>query len=160
MAPPEFRYRCLGAVAMPIQVQSRLLSPTASVQPPEQGCAIKGNLKSAQQCIYHIPGGTLRSLGHATECLTRLVLQRGRSPGGRLWQIQALAAGQDNNESHRYPRRRPRATPHRNPLTQVGTTRNHGKHCTSASRNIAEATPCGETAPTAATSLTDARTKF
>jgi endonuclease YncB( thermonuclease family) len=62
VAPWEWRRRSsatiiLGAVAVPIQAQSRLLSPTATVQPPDPGCAIKGNLKNIEQCIYHMPGG-------------------------------------------------------------------------------------------------------
>lgn len=59
-APWDWRRRTdkteiLGAVAVPLDAQRRLTSP-ASVAPPT-GCAIKGNLKSRQECIYHVPGG-------------------------------------------------------------------------------------------------------
>lgn len=62
IAPWEWRRRSsatvvLGAVAVPIGAQTRLLSPTAAARPPDSNCIIKGNLKSAQQCIYHMPGG-------------------------------------------------------------------------------------------------------
>ncbi|MET4337033.1 MULTISPECIES: thermonuclease family protein [unclassified Bradyrhizobium] len=62
IAPWEWRHRSsatvvLGAVAVPVQAQSRLLSATAAAQPPDPKCTIKGNLKSAGQCIYHVPGG-------------------------------------------------------------------------------------------------------
>lgn len=59
-APWDWRRRndktvILGATAVPIDAQRRLTSP-ASTAPPT-GCAIKGNLKSRQECIYHLPGG-------------------------------------------------------------------------------------------------------
>jgi endonuclease YncB( thermonuclease family) len=62
IAPWEWRHRSnptviLGAVAVPIDAQRVLLSPAAAAQPPEPNCSIKGNLKSAGQCIYHVPGG-------------------------------------------------------------------------------------------------------
>lgn len=62
IAPWEWRHRSsatvvLGAVAVPIDAQRRLLSPTAAAKPQDPNCVIKGNLKSAQQCIYHMPGG-------------------------------------------------------------------------------------------------------
>ena len=62
IAPWEWRHRSsatviLGAVAVPIHAQSRLLSPAASAQPPDPSCTIKANLRNAQQCIYHLPGG-------------------------------------------------------------------------------------------------------
>jgi endonuclease YncB( thermonuclease family) len=62
IAPWEWRHRSsataiLGAVAIPIDAQSRLLSPAAAAEPPNPNCVIKANLKSAPQCIYHVPGG-------------------------------------------------------------------------------------------------------
>jgi endonuclease YncB( thermonuclease family) len=62
IAPWEWRHRSsatvvLGAVAVPVQAQSRLLSAAAAAQPPDPKCTIKGNLKSVGQCIYHLPGG-------------------------------------------------------------------------------------------------------
>ena len=62
IAPWEWRHRSsatvvLGALAVPRDAQSRLLSPAATAKPPDPSCAIKGNLKSAGQCIYHLPGG-------------------------------------------------------------------------------------------------------
>ena len=60
IAPWDWRRRSaktviLGAIAVPIDAQRRLISP-ASAAPPT-GCVIKGNLKSRQECIYHVPGG-------------------------------------------------------------------------------------------------------
>jgi endonuclease YncB( thermonuclease family) len=62
IAPWEWRRRgtttvVLGAVAVPVDAQKILLSPAAAAVPPIPSCAIKGNLKSAGQCIYHVPGG-------------------------------------------------------------------------------------------------------
>ena len=62
IAPWEWRHRSnatviLGAVAVPVQAQQVLLGPTTVSQPPTPNCVIKGNLKSAHQCIYHVPGG-------------------------------------------------------------------------------------------------------
>lgn len=59
IAPWDWRRRndkteVLGALSVPTEAQKRLISPV-SVAPPV-GCAIKGNLKSRTECIYHIPG--------------------------------------------------------------------------------------------------------
>ena len=45
----------LGATAVPLEAQ-RMLLPAVAV-PPSPDCVIKGNLKAANQCIYHVPGG-------------------------------------------------------------------------------------------------------
>lgn len=89
VAPWEWRHRSsatlvLGAVAVPIQAQSRLLSPTATVQPPAPNCAIKGNLKSAGQCIYHLAGGRFYD---------RLDMQRSASRRWFCSEAEAKAAG-------------------------------------------------------------------
>lgn len=62
IAPWEWRHRSqatvvFGAFAVPVDGQARLLSPAAAAQPPDPKCAVKGNMKSADQCIYHMPGG-------------------------------------------------------------------------------------------------------
>lgn len=59
-APWDWRKRSkkteiLGASAVPVDAQQRLVSPR--VVPPSPGCAIKGNLKNRSDCIYHLPGG-------------------------------------------------------------------------------------------------------
>jgi endonuclease YncB( thermonuclease family) len=89
IAPWEWRHRSsrtviLGAVSVPVQAQSRLLSPAAAAQPPDTRCVIKGNLKSAGQCIYHVPGGHFYD---------RLDMRRS---SGRRWfcsETEAQAAG-------------------------------------------------------------------
>lgn len=62
VAPWEWRHRSnntviLGAVAVPVQAQHMLMAPATVAEPPSPDCIIKGNLKSAHQCIYHVPGG-------------------------------------------------------------------------------------------------------
>jgi endonuclease YncB( thermonuclease family) len=62
IAPWEWRHRSkstiiLGAIAVPVNAQRLLLAPAAVADPPSPNCTIKGNLKSANQCIYHVPGG-------------------------------------------------------------------------------------------------------
>ncbi|AWM06084.1 thermonuclease family protein [Bradyrhizobium symbiodeficiens] len=62
VAPWEWRHRSnstviLGSVAVPVQAQRMLMAPAAVAEPPSPNCVIKGNLKSAHQCIYHVPGG-------------------------------------------------------------------------------------------------------
>lgn len=89
IAPWEWRHRSsativLGAVAVPIQAQSRLLSPAAAVQPPTPTCTIKGNLKSAGQCIYHLPGARFYD---------RLDMQRSASRRWFCSEAEAQAAG-------------------------------------------------------------------
>jgi endonuclease YncB( thermonuclease family) len=89
VAPWEWRHRSsttvvLGAVAMPVHAQSRLLSPTAAAQPPDPSCAIKGNLKNTQQCIYHMPGGRFYD---------RLDMQRSASRRWFCSEAEAQAAG-------------------------------------------------------------------
>jgi endonuclease YncB( thermonuclease family) len=58
-APWDWRRRSrktsiLGATAVPINAQSRLIAPQSA--PPSSGCVIKGNLKNRNECIYHMPG--------------------------------------------------------------------------------------------------------
>jgi hypothetical protein len=89
IAPWEWRHRSsatliLGALVVPIQAQNRLLSPTAAAQPPNPSCAIKGNLKSAGQCIYHMPGGRFYD---------RLDMQRSASRRWFCSEAEAEAAG-------------------------------------------------------------------
>lgn len=89
VAPWEWRNRSsativLGAVVVPIQAQSRLLSPTAAAQPPVSSCAIKGNLKNTQQCIYHMPGGRFYD---------RIDMQRSASRRWFCSEPEAQAAG-------------------------------------------------------------------
>jgi endonuclease YncB( thermonuclease family) len=89
IAPWEWRHRSsativLGAIAVPVQAQSRLLSPTAAAQPPDPKCAIKGNLKSAGQCIYHLAGGRFYD---------KLDMQRNASRRWFCSEAEAQAAG-------------------------------------------------------------------
>lgn len=89
IAPWEWRHRSsatviLGGLEVPVTAQSRLLSPAAAAQPPTPTCAIKGNLKSAGQCIYHMRGGRFYD---------RLDMQLN---GSRRWfcsEAEAVAAG-------------------------------------------------------------------
>jgi endonuclease YncB( thermonuclease family) len=60
IAPWDWRHRnpdtvILGSSSVPVDAQRSLLPVVA--QPPSPDCAIKGNLKAANQCIYHVPGG-------------------------------------------------------------------------------------------------------
>jgi len=89
VAPWDWRNRSsatvvLGSVAVPLQAQGRLISPTASVQPPISNCAIKGNLKNTQQCIYHMPGGRFYD---------RLDMRRSASRRWFCSEAEAQAAG-------------------------------------------------------------------
>jgi endonuclease YncB( thermonuclease family) len=89
IAPWEWRHRSLdtvvlGAFSVPVDAQSRLLSPIAAAKPPEPGCSIKGNLKSAKQCIYHIPGGRFYD---------RVDMQRSSSRRWFCSEAEAQAAG-------------------------------------------------------------------
>jgi len=47
----------LGAVSVPKDAQSILLSPASAIEPPTPECAIKGNVTRSGECIYHLPGG-------------------------------------------------------------------------------------------------------
>lgn len=89
IAPWEWRHRSsatvvLGALAVPVTAQSRLLSSAAAARPPAPSCAIKGNLKSAGQCIYHMPGGRFYD---------RLDMQRNASRRWFCSEAEAIAAG-------------------------------------------------------------------
>jgi endonuclease YncB( thermonuclease family) len=62
IAPWDWRHRgsqtvILGAYQVPTTAQRDLLSPTVAGTPPSPDCIIKGNLKSRNGCIYHVPGG-------------------------------------------------------------------------------------------------------
>lgn len=63
VAPWDWRHRnsstvILGALAVPTTAQRALISNSlANPIPPVGNCLIKGNLSSAPQCIYHVPGG-------------------------------------------------------------------------------------------------------
>jgi endonuclease YncB( thermonuclease family) len=89
IAPWEWRHRStqtvvLGAISIPVEAQSRLLSPAAAATPPDPNCVIKGNLKSAAQCIYHLPGG---------QFYNRLDMQRNASRRWFCSEADAQAAG-------------------------------------------------------------------
>jgi endonuclease YncB( thermonuclease family) len=89
IAPWEWRHRSqatvvLGAATVPTDAHIRLLSPTAAAQPPDPKCFIKGNLKSAGQCIYHMPGGHFYD---------RLDMQRSASRRWFCGEADARAAG-------------------------------------------------------------------
>ena len=60
IAPWDWRRRdantvIMGAASVPTDAQRKLISPASSAAP--NGCAIKGNIKSRSNCIYHMPGG-------------------------------------------------------------------------------------------------------
>jgi endonuclease YncB( thermonuclease family) len=60
MAPWDWRRRSsstmvLGAASVPVGSSRILTGPTVEV--PHADCTIKGNLRSKQTCIYHVPGG-------------------------------------------------------------------------------------------------------
>jgi hypothetical protein len=62
IAPRDWRHRStqttiLGAFSVPEDAQQKLIFPGSSSRPPEPDCVIKANLKSRNQCIYHVPGG-------------------------------------------------------------------------------------------------------
>jgi endonuclease YncB( thermonuclease family) len=62
IAPWDWRGRkktteILGAVSVPRDAQSILLSPASAAVPPTPGCNIKGNVTRSGECIYHTPGG-------------------------------------------------------------------------------------------------------
>lgn len=89
IAPWDWRHRSadtliLGAAAVPVQAQSRLLSSAAVALPPDSACIIKGNLKGAGECIYHMPGGRFYD---------RLDMQRSPSRRWFCSEAEAQAAG-------------------------------------------------------------------
>jgi endonuclease YncB( thermonuclease family) len=89
IAPWEWRHRgaatvVLGAISVPTNAQSRLLSPIAVAIPPDPNCSIKGNLKSVGQCIYHMPGGHFYD---------RLDMQRSSARRWFCSEAEAQAAG-------------------------------------------------------------------
>lgn len=61
IAPWDWRSRSsktiiLGATSVSIEAQ-RSLGPDVTAAPPDPNCVIKGNLRRAPSCIYHLPGG-------------------------------------------------------------------------------------------------------
>jgi endonuclease YncB( thermonuclease family) len=62
IAPWDWRNRTktteiLGAVSVPKDAQSILLSAGTAALSPTPECAIKGNVTRNGECIYHVPGG-------------------------------------------------------------------------------------------------------
>jgi hypothetical protein len=62
IAPWDWRSRntrteILGAVSVPKDAQSILLSAASAAESPTPECAIKGNVTRSGECIYHVPGG-------------------------------------------------------------------------------------------------------
>jgi endonuclease YncB( thermonuclease family) len=62
IAPWDWRHRgaqttILGAFAVATDAQQKLIFPGGASRPPSPECVIKANLKSRDQCIYHLPGG-------------------------------------------------------------------------------------------------------
>ncbi|MCP1849393.1 MULTISPECIES: thermonuclease family protein [unclassified Bradyrhizobium] len=63
IAPWDWRHRnpatvVLGALAVPTNAQRALIAHAPTDETPHpSNCVIKGNLASAPQCIYHLPGG-------------------------------------------------------------------------------------------------------
>jgi endonuclease YncB( thermonuclease family) len=89
IAPWDWRHRgpqtiVLGAYQVPTTAQRDLLSPTVEGTPPSPDCVIKGNFRSRNECIYHVPGGHFYD---------RLTMEPG---SGRRWfctEAEAQAAG-------------------------------------------------------------------
>jgi hypothetical protein len=46
----------LGAVAVPVVAQAKLLAPASSIGAPSNECVIKGNVNRKHELIYHLPG--------------------------------------------------------------------------------------------------------
>jgi endonuclease YncB( thermonuclease family) len=62
IAPWDWRSRntrteILGAVSVPKDAQSILLSAASAASSPTPECTIKGNVTRSGECIYHVPGG-------------------------------------------------------------------------------------------------------
>jgi endonuclease YncB( thermonuclease family) len=62
IAPWDWRSRSktteiLGAVSVPKEAQSILLSAASAASSPTPECTIKGNVTRGGECIYHVPGG-------------------------------------------------------------------------------------------------------
>src|SRR5262249_45580523 len=62
IAPWDWRSRTktteiLGAVNVPRDAQSILLSAASAASSPTPECTIKGNVTRSGECIYHVPGG-------------------------------------------------------------------------------------------------------
>ena len=62
IAPWEWRARngktpVLGAVSVPRSAQKMLLGTESAVEASTRGCAIKGNVNRAGECIFQLPGG-------------------------------------------------------------------------------------------------------
>jgi endonuclease YncB( thermonuclease family) len=89
IAPWDWRHRgpqtiILGAYQVPTTAQHDLLSPTVAGTPPSSTCIIKGNFRSRNGCVYHVPGG---------QFYDRLTMDPGP---GRRWfcsEVEAQAAG-------------------------------------------------------------------
>jgi endonuclease YncB( thermonuclease family) len=61
IAPWDWRSRnkgttILGAVSVPTNAQSILLSSVSAAEAPSPDCEIKGNINRQGECIYHLPG--------------------------------------------------------------------------------------------------------
>jgi endonuclease YncB( thermonuclease family) len=66
IAPWDWRHRStktvvLGAVSVPINAQSILLSAVSAESAPNPDCVIKANMSRSGECIYHTPGGLFYS---------------------------------------------------------------------------------------------------
>jgi endonuclease YncB( thermonuclease family) len=89
IAPWDWRSRTkstvvLGAVNVPKDAQSILLSAASAIDAPTPECTIKGNMSRNGECIYHLPGG--RYYG-----LVKMDLNK-----GKRWfcsEAEAVAAG-------------------------------------------------------------------
>ena len=62
IAPWDWRSRTktteiLGAVSVPTDAQSILLSAVSAADSPTPECSIKGNVTRSGECVYHLPGG-------------------------------------------------------------------------------------------------------
>jgi endonuclease YncB( thermonuclease family) len=66
IAPWDWRHRnsnteILGAISVPKNAQTILLSAASAATAPSPDCTIKGNIGRKGECIYHVPGGRFYS---------------------------------------------------------------------------------------------------
>lgn len=89
VAPWDWRHRSrtttiLGAVSVPTDAQRMIIGRTSGDEPPSPNCTIKGNLRAAPVCIYHVPGG---------QFYDRLLMKDTRSRRWFCSEAEAIAVG-------------------------------------------------------------------
>jgi endonuclease YncB( thermonuclease family) len=89
VAPWDWRHRgpsttILGALSVPVDAQRVIVGRSTTDEPPSPNCTIKGNLRAAPTCIYHLPGG---------QFYDRVSMTDTRSRRWFCSEAEALAAG-------------------------------------------------------------------